>query len=89
MRRALPRNRLLVPMISIERPILLDVLSVKALFVDVLSVKVLLMHVFLPVGLKGEQFGCEKQIRALSANKVASGSLKTIGQLICSTDPIT
>ena len=48
MRRALPRNRLLVPMISIERPILVDVLSVKALFVDVLSVKVLLMHVFSP-----------------------------------------
>ena len=57
MRRALPRNRLLVPMISIERPIL----------VDVLSVEVLVVLEFLPIGLKGEQFGCEKQIRALSA----------------------
>ena len=55
---------------------------------DVLSVKVLLMLAFLPVRLKGELFGSEKQIRALSANKIASGSLKTIGQLICSTDPI-
>ena len=66
-------------MISIERPIL----------VDVLSVEVLLVLEFLPVGLRGEQFGCEKQIRALSANKVASGSLKTSGQLVCSTDLIT
>ena len=57
MRRALPRNRLLVPMISIERPIL----------VDVLSVEVLVVLEFLPIGLKGEQFRCEKQIRALSA----------------------
>ena len=57
MRRALPRNRLLVPMISIERPIL----------VDVLSVEVLLVLEFLPVGVGGEQFGSEKQIRALSA----------------------
>ena len=65
----------------------MDVLSVKALCVDVFSEGAI--DVFLPVGLKGEQVGCEKQIRALSANKVASGSLKTIGQLICSTDPIT
>ena len=56
---------------------------------DVLSVEVLLVLEFLPVGVGGEQFGSEKQIRALSANKVASGSLKTIGQLVCSIDPIT
>ena len=46
-----------MPMISIERPILMDVWSVE----------VLLVLEFLPVGVGGEQFGSEKQIRALSA----------------------
>ena len=46
-----------MPMISIKRPIL----------VDVLSVEVLLVLEFLPVGLRGEQFGSEKQIKALPA----------------------